>query len=367
MAIWIPEYLTKNKTETSDSQTLYIDLPKNEQISFLALEVSAQGSATPRTTTTLIDEITNYEVIADGSKVLYSLEPELAYYLDFVTHGGVYPDMGFNYTPNARETHEFIIPFGRFPFDEEYLLDTALYNSVQLRIAYTLNTDRFATATFRHNVVMYRPLEKLRPTGFIRSRTIKKQTSAQAVETIEHDLPMSYPLRYLACRFEDLDQNIATDCTAIKVNIDEGRLILADLNINEWRDHDKMRWPRLNHYWVTFALTDSTYVKAHVDYPFPMSYLSSAVRAFMIKLYAAMGEQVAMNIYEQDGTTASGGHAFSVAVGGPNPHKCLTLIDGRKQSFDVTRYSQGKVEYTLAAYTTVLHTFCQEVVAGKLS
>ena len=367
MTIWIPEYLTKNKTESSDDQTLYIDLPKNEQISHLALEISMQGIATPRTTTTLLDKLGTLEVIADGSKVLYSLEPEIALYIDFLTHGGLYPSCWFNYAPNARSGLEFVIPFGRREFDEEYLLDTSLYNSVQLRIPYTTDGTHFTSGTFRHNVVMYRPLNKLTPKGLIRSRTVRKETSNAAVETITHDLPMRYPLRWVGCRFEDLDQNIATDCTAIKVNIDEGRLILADLNINEWRDADKKRFPRKSGYWVTFALTDDTYVKAHTDYPYPESFLSSAVRAFMIKLAAAAGEQVKMNIYEQDGTTASGGHAFSILVSGANPHKCLTLIDGRRQPFDVTRYTEGKIEYEMAAYTTILHTFVQEVVAGKLS
>jgi len=365
--IWIPEYLTKNKTEVTDSQTLYIDLPKNEQISFLQVEVSAQGVATPRTTTTLIDEISKYEVVAEGSKILYSLEPELAYYLDFVTHWGIYPPMGFNYTPLARETHEFIIPFGRWPFDEEYLLDTGLYTSVQLQIPYTLDASRFTSGTFRHNVVMWRPLHKLTPLGVIRSKTVRKETSGGAVETIIHDLPMTYPWRYLAVCLEDLDQNLSTDCTAIKLNVDEGRLILADLNINEWRDRDKKRWPEISYYQITAALSNQTMVKAHTDYPYPRAITSSGVRALMWKIYWAIGEQVGLNIYEQDGTTVTDSHALVLQVGGPNPHKCLTLYDGRDQPFPAGDYTEAKVEYEMAAYVTIIHTFLQEVVAGKLT
>lgn len=367
MPIWIPEYLTKNKTEASSDQTLYVDLPKNEQISFLQIEVSAQGAATPRTTETLIDQIAQYEVIADGSKVLYSLEPELAYYVDFVANGGQYPNMSFNYTPNARETHEFIIPFGRYPYDTEYLLDTSLYNNVQLRIPYTLNATYFTAETFRHNIVMWRPLNKLSPKGFIRSRCVRKETSNAAVETLVHDLPITYPLMYLAARFEDLDQNLSTDCTAIKLNIDEGRLILADLNINEWRDRDKQRWSNLGHYAIMGALSNETMVKAHTDYPAPVSIVSSGVRALMYKIYWAIGEQVGLNIYEEDGTTVADSHAIQMFVTGPNPHKCLTLYDGREEPFPVNKYSQGKAEYTMAAYTTIVHTFVQEVVAGKLT
>lgn len=364
---YIPEYLSKNKTESSAAQTLYLDLPKNEQISFLHVEVSAQGAATPRTQTTLIDEIEKYEVIADGTKIIYSLEPELAYYIDFVTHGGIYPPMSFNYTPSAWETHEFIIPFGRYPYDEEYLLDTGLYNSVQLRIPYNLNSDRFTSGTFRHNVVMFRPLSRLEATGFIRSRTVRKETSNTAVETISHNLPMAYPLRYVACRFEDLDQNIATDCTAIKVNVDEGRLILADLNINEWRDLDKKRYPNKNAYKVVGAWTDSEYLKVHTDTPWPESIISNSPQALMYRVYHAIGEKAGLVMWLHDGSTAPATQSLSVFFNGPNPHKCLTILDGRKQPFDVAAYTEAKIEYTLDEYETILHTFVQEVVPGALS
>lgn len=367
MPVWIPEYLSKAKTESSDDQTLYIDLPKNEQISFLHLELSMQGVATPRTTTTLIDKLGPYEVIADGSKVLYSLEPEIAYYIDYLTRGGVYPHMDFNYTPNARETHRFRIPFGRHLYDEEYMLDTSLYNSVQLRVPYSTDGTHFTSGTFRHNIVMYRPLRKMNPVGFIRSRTVKKETSSAAVETINHDLPMTYPLRFVGVRLEDDDVNLETNLTSLKVNIDEGRLILLDLNSNEMRDLDRMRFPERNYYAIVPAATDSTAFKAHTDYPYVRALFSSGVRALIFKLSAAAGVQTTLNVYEADGTAASGGHAVTIQVSGPNPHQCLSVIDGREEPFDVRLYSEGKIEYTLAANTIVLNTFVQEVVAGRLS
>ena len=367
MAIWIPEYLVKNKTYTSDDQTLYIDLPKNEQISHLSVEVSATNAAQLRTTT-LIDAIDKYEVMADGSKVLYSLEPELAYYIDFVISGGLYPPMGFNFTHNARCTHEFVIPFGRYLFDEQYLLDTSLYNDCQLRIPYDISdTDVHNSGSFRLNLVMWRPLEKLRPVGFIRSRTVKKETSGNAVETIDHALPMTFPLRYVATRFEAIDANIQSGCTAIKVNIDEGRLILADLNINEWMDQDKRRYPNKNYYKIMAGWEHEQFVKAHTNYPAPRSIVSSGVRALIFVIYEAAGEQLALEVYEEDGSVAGMSHALDCLVTGPHPHKCLTIIDGRDEPFDVSRYSQGKIEYTLAEDVTILHTFVQEVVAGRLA
>lgn len=365
---WVPEYLRKNVTESNDNQTLYIDLPRNEQISFLQVEASAQYAATSITTTTLMDAITKYEVIADGSKVLYSLEPELAYYVDFVTHDGLLPPMGFSQGPSYRDTHLFIIPFGRHEFDEQYLLDTSLYNSVQLRIEYDVSdTAVFTAGTFRTNILMYRPLTKLSPQGFIRSRTVRKETSNTAVETITHDLPTTYPLRYVACRFEDQDQNISTVLTGIKVNIDEGRLILADMNDNEWRDADNRRYPQKNYYKCFAARSNQTLVSSYMDYPVPRAIVSSASLNLILKLYWAIGERLALTIAASDDSTPGGDHAIDCYVSGANPHSCLTIIDGREQPFNPTGYSQGKVEYALAAYETILHTFVQEVVLGKLA
>lgn len=364
---WVPEYLRKNVTETVDDQTLYIDLPKNEQIGWLQLELSMQGVATPRTTTTLIDKLGPYEVLADGVKVIYNLEAEIAYYIDFVTNGGVYPAHSFNYTPNARELHEFIIPFGRFRGDEEYLLDTSLYNSVQLRVPYSTDGTHFTSGTFRSNVVMWRPLERIpNARGLIRSRTIRKETSS-AAGTVTHDLPTTYPLRLLGVRVEDDDVNLSTNMTAAKVNMDAGRQVLLDLNVNEIRDWNKMLFPERNYYQIVPAATDATAFKAHTDYPYVRSLFSSGVRALIFKLSAAAGVQTTLNVYEADGTTASGGHAVTIQVGGPHPHQCALLVDGRDQPFDVTRYSEGEVEYTASSNTIIFHTFVQEIVLGKLA
>lgn len=367
--IWIPEYLKKNVTESNDDQTLYIDLPDKEQITFLQVELYKTNSTTPSETETILDEVERIEVIADGVKTLYNLEPEIASYIHFLTEGGIFPNHSFNYAPSGSQILELIIPFGRFRFDEEYLLDTGLYDSVQLRIPYTLSDTYSSSGTFRTNIVMWRPLERLSSKGIIRSRVIQKETSSGSAETISHKLPMSYPWRFLGVRFEDDDANIGTDVSAVKLNVDEGRLIPFDLNINELMDMEKMRFPRKSFYWITAALSDGTTIKAHVDYPYPESIVSSGVRALMFKLSSAAGEQVALNIYEADGTAVTDTHAISLKVGGANPHKCMTLYDGREDPFPAPspEYTQAKVEYTLAAYETIIHTFIQEIVTGKLT
>lgn len=366
MTIWIPEYLKKNVTESVSNQTLMVDLPKNEQISHLHMEVSATN-ADNHLLTTLISAITKYEVIADGSKVLFSMEPELAYYIDFVNRGGVYPPMGFNYLNAARNTHIWNLCFGRYPFDEKYMLDTSLYNNVQLRIEYDISdSDYFTASSFRTNIMLYRPLEKLSPVGFIRNRAVRKETSNSAVETITHDLPMTFPLRYVACRFEDQDANIDHNCTAIKVNIDEGRLILADLNINEWMDLDKNRYPSKNYYTIGAVIGHEDVFLGHTNAAWVKYHEGTFDRAMSFGLYYGYGEQSGLRIWEADGTDTESTQYIVCMVTGPNPHKCLTIYDGREEPLDVARYTEGKVEYTLSTDETILHTFVQEVVEGSL-
>lgn len=365
--MWIPEYLTKSKVESSNDQTLYVDLPEKEQISFLQIQISVQNAAAAMLMRTIMDTIDKIEIIADGVKTIYNLEPEIASYMQFVTQNGILPNHGFNYTPSGRQTLELIIPFGRYLFDKEYMLDTGLYDSVQLRIPYTLNATYDTLATLTHSIVMWRPLEKLAPIGFIRSRSIQKETSNTAVETISHKLPMTYPWRYLGVRLEDEDQNITTDVSNIKLNVDEGRLIPFDLLINELVDFDKVRFPKKSNYSLVGAWENTEYSRAHVDSPWPEAIIPQAAQALIFKTYHAIGEKVALNLYTHDGEVAAATHALVVKVSGANPHKCLTLFDGREIPFPAASYTQAKVEYTLAAYETVLQTFVQEIVLGKLS
>lgn len=366
--IWIPEYLSENKTESSNDQTLYIDLPKKEQISFLKLDLSVQNVAGQQLLRTIMDVIEKIEVIADGVKTLYNLEPEIASYLQFVTQNGIFPKHNFNYTSLARQTLELIIPFGRFLYDEQYLLDTGLYDSVQLRIPYTLNATYDTLATFRHTVVMYRPLERLSPVGMIRNRTVQKEVFAgSAIETIHHKLPMALPWRFLGVRVEDVDKNIATNVTRVKLNINEGRLIPYDLRINELLDMDRVRFPEISGYKIMGSLANEDMCRGHVDYPYPRAIVSSGVQPLIFRLYWAIGEQVGLKINLHDGTEWTSPMAIDLHVSGSNPHKCMTLFDGREDPFPAKEHTQAKVEYTMSANAATLHTFIQEVVTGRLT
>lgn len=367
MPIWIPEYLTKDKAETSNDQTLYIDLPENEQISFLKVQITVKNTSSINILRSILDPIEKLEVIADGVKTLYNLEPEIASYVQFVMQNGKVANHDLVDHNGATSRFELIIPFGRFPYDEEYMLDTGLYDSVQLRIPYTLNTTYETSASLKHTVLMYRPLEKLAPIGLIRSRTIQKETSAAAVETIEHKLPMTYPWYYLGVRIEDLDENINTDLTAVKLNVDEGRLVLFDLNADELLYADADRFPDPNCYTNRITITGSGTFHTYGNRALVNGAVVRSAEGYDIAWTSSKGEQGAISVFDTHATAATNYIVMSLDMPSPNPHSCLTLYDGRKEPFPAAGYTQAKVEYELAAKTTILQTFIQEIVLGKLS
>lgn len=366
MPIWIPEYLTKSKTESSDDQTLYVDLPEKEQISFLKVRIQIQNTSTVNLLRSILDPIEKFEVIADGVKTIYNLEPEIASYIQFVAQNGKVAAHEL-YDHGAWCRIELDIPFGRYRFDEEYMLDTGLYDSVQLRIPYKLNTTYETTGKFTHSILMYRPLEKLAPVGLIRSRTIQKEAPTAAVQTIEHKLPMTYPWYYLGVRVEDIDANINADLTAVKLNIDEGRLVLFDLKADELLYADADRFPDPNCYANRIVVTGSGTFHTFGNRALVNGAIIRTAEGYDIAWTSSVGEQSAVSIFETHATVATDAVVLSLDMPSPNPHKCLTLYDGRKEPFPAADYTQAKVEYELANKTMTLHTFIREVVLGKLS
>ncbi len=367
MSIWIPEYLSKDVAETSDDQTLYIDLPKNEQISHLKIEIRITNTSTVNNLRSILDPISKFEIIADGMKSLFNLEPECASYSQFVANNGIYPDHRFFDGASLVPRLELIIPFGRYPFDPDYMLDTSLYNNVQLRIPYALNTTYEATGTLKHTIQLFRPLEKLNPVGLIRRRTVKKETSSGSAETIIHDLPMSLPWHYVYVRIEDVDADINTNLSAVKLNVDEGRLILLDLKADEINYADRDRFPAKNCYINVPVVTGQEYVHTFADWAFVHGAANITLTDTVFGITQVGGERVLIKPFKTAGTEQTVATGVALYCNSPNPHKCLTIFDGRKEAFDAGAYSEAKIEFELNAYTMNLITCIEEIVTGKLT
>lgn len=364
--IWIPEYLTNGKTESDDDQTLYIDLPTDEQIGMIMIECRVTNTSTVNNLRSILDIFGDIEVRADGVKTLFSLPVEIASYAAFVAQGGVLPDHRFFDGGGAVSRIHLPIWFGRFPWDRDYLLDTSLYKSVQLRIPYTLNTTYEATGTFQHTITYWRPLEKLSPAGFVRWQLVKRETPSAAAQTITHKLPNAYPWYYVGVRVDDVDQDINTDLTAIDLSMDAGRLHLLDVDADEALYLDKLRYANANSYVNQPVVTGQDTVHTFAEWGASRGATMVGTGARIVGVDQVAGEQCRITILTDTGVQASDAIPVLLEVRSQNPHKCLTLYDGRRSPFPAPDHSEPKVEYDIAAYTMTLETFVAELVPGAL-
>jgi hypothetical protein len=366
MAIAITEYLTKGKTESSDSQTLIVDLPADEQIFDLMLEIRITNSTTVYNNYSILDEIDKIEIVS-GNKTLFDLEPEMASYCAFVAQGGKLPDHRFFQGASAVSRLHLPIYFGRFPLDEEYLLDTKDYPNPQLRITYSMDTTYSATGTFTHTISYRRPLNKLSPKGFIRSWQVKQETTSAAAQTIRHELPRDLPWHYLAVRLDDVDQDINTVLSEVDVNLGSGRLHLLDVEADEAYYYDMRRFPRISSYVNQPVVTgQDTAVLTFGDWAHIRGATNVGTGARIIGVDNVAGEQCRITVLTDAGSQAT--DAIPVALDAPssNPHSCLTLFDGRKQPFFPGDYKDAWVDYKINAYVITITTFIQEIVTGVI-
>lgn len=228
MVEWNFEYITKEETQASDSQTYIKELPRNGVISYLDIKFEATNGATSNKDNYIQDVISKIEVIANGSEVLFSATPREIIRLNWLMLGK-YPPGKMSEVPNDVQYQHFIIPFGRYPGDTEYGLDLARYNTVDVRITYNLaavnavGATGFVSGSAKITIACLRAREEGKPSvrGLISTRELKTfTTAASGEETVELPIGKRYVGLLVYCREDGVADN--TDITKIKIDLDKG-------------------------------------------------------------------------------------------------------------------------------------------------
>ncbi len=364
--ILIPQYLVKEKSYTSDTGVILIDLPKNEQISMIMVELQATVSSTLDTQNSILHNITKAEVLLEGSGVAYSMTPESGSYQALLTAGFV-PPHSLGDIASFKDTMRLPIYFGRWPGDERYLLDTARYSSAQLQIPYVLDTTDFDTTTLQATVYYMRPLQKVSPVGFIRSRTISEIVRTAAAGFITVDLPTGLPWRSVFFRTYDWDAHIYSDITDVKFDVDDGRLRLFDGRTEELYTLEKL------HFGGAYDGNTLESVAAQGD---EIATYMGAARNFAISKAGALpdifstvsklGHRVVIALAQHDGTAQSTGHNFYLQPTGSAYMGGLILAHFPDVPFPAPSHSDAVIEYTVGNLAFTLETNVIEVVDGVL-
>lgn len=306
---WQWHYLAEDITESAlNSGTVRLKLPERDQISVIDVETYAQRLAGTYVYD-IIDVPEKLEVIGDGSAVLYSMSPETAQFIHFSTIRSLPLDVKTDY-PALWPHYRAKIPFGRWERDEEYLLDTSFYNNVYLEIPWALNTTYFSTYTFSYTVRYLRPIQKVAPKGFIRSRDIEYGSHAwTATGHYYVPLPLKYPWYMLGCRLYDLDADMVADIPHIKLDIDDGRLVLVDEDTDDiLRDNtERLPSPLIIPWKKVCGGGADTYVRSYLGRTYEVHaqpYTTVAKGAFVTIEEYLSAQMAKLSTYHFDGTTA---------------------------------------------------------------
>jgi hypothetical protein len=131
---WQEREIFRQANITDEASTVVIDLPRSNVLSAMLVNVGATNGATAGAQY-VPDMITRMEVIADGSKELYSLNGVEAYLASYALTGRLLPS-NLSKGANAVQNAAFLIPFGRIIGDADYYLDCSAYTSLELRITF---------------------------------------------------------------------------------------------------------------------------------------------------------------------------------------------------------------------------------------
>jgi len=131
---WQQREIFRQGLISDEASTLVIDLPRSNILSGLLVNVQATNGATAGAQYPPA-MISRLEVIANGSKELFSMTGNEAFLATYALTGRI-PPCSHSLAADAVQFTNILIPFGRFLGDPEYYLDCAAYTSLELRVTF---------------------------------------------------------------------------------------------------------------------------------------------------------------------------------------------------------------------------------------
>lgn len=363
---WQLSYLVRGETVSANSGTLYVDLPRSEQISVLFVEFWCMNtSPTSRDySRTILDVVKNIRVLLEGNKDAYNVQPEVASFLAFAQSGVMPPH---RIRERGYTGLRLPIYFGRWPKDEEYLLDTAAYSSAQLQIEYELNTTYETSGSVGYTVWLLRPVTRLSPLGFIRSRIVQEYTSGTGGETKQLDYPVGLPWLRTGFRVFDIDAFNTNVLTDVDLDIDQGRLHLFDGRFKDLQYLNQLWYGSQivgPEYWA--MCKSGQYVQNIMADPVRLAWANYSAQAPIFNSSAIWSNRHTITMRDDSGTAITTELDTLVTAIGGHPFSCFSLYEGNGAVFNAPAHGEAFVEFTIGAYAALFQSWVQEVVRGAL-
>lgn len=236
---WQRRFLLDQETQTSDSATRRVALPRKGALSGLELRTRITNGATEGLEK-IHEAIDRVEVVADGSNVLFSLEgSELYRWGHFILKHE--PPSIQDQTGGVVQELTLPVCFGRYLGDPELHLDLAAYRDVEARIQYspTIAATSFATGTTQFHIPYWiddGPNPPGPRRGWLRTTQVKAFDTVASGDDVT-ELSRLYPYWDLMvyCREAAIDDGV--DLTRAQVWVNDKQVIPFD---GRWDDVQAM-------------------------------------------------------------------------------------------------------------------------------
>lgn len=223
-----------DEVQSSDAATWTYRLPKEGALHTIMLGAACTNGATGGRAVSIFDVVDTIEVVADGSKVLYSLTPREIEKRYETEHGHAL-NVVQSEAAAAVQRAVFPIMFGRKLYDAPMFLPLSRYNDVQLRVTYspTIAADGgFATGTTTFDVQLIITPQAELPSylGTLITKTIKAFTSAASGDDATK-LSLLNRIRNIGIYAYEANVSDLTDITRVLLRANAGDQILFDADI----------------------------------------------------------------------------------------------------------------------------------------
>lgn len=365
---WQWAYLRQDIADPRTAATLRVKLPVNELISVIEVEWWAYLDSVSENLTEDcmgIDAVEKLEVIADGATILYSMSPHTASYIEYCRQKKM-PAMDFYMCVKGPPKMRVKIMFGRYMRDPDFMLDTGQYKNVYLEVPYDITAAGYEAGEEFHYTIRYlRPIQRLSPVGFLRSRDIEYGAHDWALAGHHYvDLPLMYPWYRVGVRIWRPFELMHIDMPHIKLDIDDGRLVLVDDDLDDLRTIEDQR----QHYPVTTSFhhidtKDAAWRKLYcmMGYPNEAAFGLLDDENAGVLFLSGYGDECWVSIINDAEAMVS--NSIFMTFRGENYMCCQTIKDWEDtEPFPVLEHSAARLDYTHAIVDMEdLRTFLTEI------
>lgn len=263
----------KRKAASVDNKkTERIDLPENGFLSSIMFRFSPENGATSNINNHVHDCVTKLEAVGAGGQTMKSITGVECQGLDWFDHQrrpwGQYTEAG-----GATNQEQFILNFGRFFGDTEYMLDCSKIVDGQLKLTWDLAEVRatgataFLGTTQEIDVIYLIPHDWTGPApkGYIKSTETKSFTSAASgIDYVK--IPRDNPIRRIMIRAYESGISPAATLTNLKLNADNGKLVPWDNSMTKLKDLNSIYYKPVWMYFNDVYADNADTREVHVAY-----------------------------------------------------------------------------------------------------